>query len=202
MGRILFMRYERGNALFLILIAVALFAALSYAVTQSGRSGGGVDKEQGIILASQLTQYGSEIHNAVTRMLLTGTDENNLDFGLGAGLPCTSGVDCVFATEGGGVTYQTPPSAIYNFEYNFFGISNNEAVSGIGTTAPDILVKLRNITLPVCEAINDGFAISSIGQDSVAGDGTLDAYPLGEPFACYLIAGGTHYSYYHVFKER
>jgi len=64
------MKSQKGNALFLILIAVALFAALSYAVTQSGRSGGGVDKEQAIISASNFVQQMNYIRTEIQRLYL------------------------------------------------------------------------------------------------------------------------------------
>ena len=59
-----------GNVLFLILIAVALFAALSYAVTNSGRTGGGqaLSRDQAKIKASELLQYASYIQQTMTRL--------------------------------------------------------------------------------------------------------------------------------------
>src|ERR1700761_7280485 len=65
-------RAESGNALFLILIAVALFAALSYAITQSGRGGGNVSNQTALITAGQITEAPADIRAAVARMLITG----------------------------------------------------------------------------------------------------------------------------------
>ena len=62
---------EKGNVLFLILIAVALFAALSYAVTQSTRSGGGsADRERSILSSASLTQGPTALRTSLIRMVL------------------------------------------------------------------------------------------------------------------------------------
>src|SRR5690606_2698113 len=64
---------ESGNVLFLILIAVALFAALSYAVTQSTRSGGGdASGETNLISSAQVTQYPASVRTSLVRMIIGG----------------------------------------------------------------------------------------------------------------------------------
>ncbi len=74
--------YQSGNVLFLILIAVALFAALSYAVTSSNRSSGGnADPEKAKANAAAIIQYGAALRSAVMRMKVSnGCTDDTLDF--------------------------------------------------------------------------------------------------------------------------
>ena len=104
---------QQGNALFLILISVALFAALSYAVTQSGRSGGSADKEKTIIHASEIVEYAASLQYSVMRMSLLGTVDTNFSFAnsFDSGYehtPPQPSENQVFSTNGGSVPYMVP----------------------------------------------------------------------------------------------
>lgn len=120
---------EHGNALFLILIAVALFAALSYAVTQSGRGGGNVDRETLLIETAQLVQYISSITQAVQRLqLINGCSDTQISLlydSDGDGTAETNGDDAffnpnapadgscnVFSPNGGAITYIQPSDTL------------------------------------------------------------------------------------------
>src|ERR1700685_795686 len=78
MKKIIRNRRERGNALFLILIAVALFAALGYAITQSGRGGGNISNQTALITAAQVTEAPAGLRSAISRMVLSGVSGTSL----------------------------------------------------------------------------------------------------------------------------
>jgi hypothetical protein len=69
---------SKGNALFLILIGVALFAALSYAITSSDRGSGGIAKEQGRLDAGELQQRLTMIKVAYEKLRLQGCAFNQI----------------------------------------------------------------------------------------------------------------------------
>lgn len=123
------MKAQNGNALFLILIAVALFAALSYAVTQSGRGGGNVDRETLLIETAQLIQYIGSINQAVQRLQLVngcsdieisllydsdedGTVETNGDDEFFNPNAPADGSCNVFSSNGGAITYIRPSDVL------------------------------------------------------------------------------------------
>ena len=172
---------ERGNALFLILIAVALFAALSYAITQSGRGGGTIDRETVVITAGQVVEQPAAVRTAVTRMIITGTSANSITF-TGA----ASAAD-VFdtATGGGGAANLAPPVAACqtaadcaSWYYVPATTGNGIFITGVGSastsantaTGGSAMAVLQGtdgagtqsgLTLTVCTQIQKGLGFSS-----------------------------------------
>ena len=115
----------RGNILFLILLAVVLFAALSYAVTSSMRGGGkDVSDEQAQTGAAAITQYVSLIRSEVQRLMMVNDCKlSNLDWrddyykryngsfayaGSASNAPVSPKTGCaIFTAYGGNITPQS-----------------------------------------------------------------------------------------------
>ncbi len=179
-------RSESGNVLFLILIAVALFAALSYAVTQSTRSGGGdASSETNLVNSAQVTQYPASIKTAITRMnvsLSVSSDllEFNTPATFGALTDPTYGV---FHPSGGGATYAqapndvmvsagTNPTGIWIFnsenEVHNVGTSAGAATSTTGTA--DVIAFLPDIKKAICDKINSELGITGVTVEAATID--------------------------------
>ena len=213
---------EKGNALFLILIAVALFAALSYAITQSGRGGGSIDRETAMIAASQITQYPSSLRTAITRMVITGVAVSQVDFTN----PSTGLETEVFDYSGGGATVQTPPSSSGATAWGYKDVkdaTNGYYIWDVGSNTNiigrDIVAYLPSVSIAVCQQINKGLGISGdIPVQTVAvnyvgtgatvpvsvteGTGAANVFgaKFGEAFLCFKNA--TTYDYYHALVEQ
>lgn len=154
-----------GNALFLILIAVALFAALAYAITQSGRGSGSVSREQGLLSVAQMLQYASGIEQAVQRMRLVNncslaqiSFENDTVAGYENTLSPTDLSCHVFDPAGGGQVWQNPPSGIPKIGngYYFSGcyrMGRSQQVNGSWHRAA-LLMFLGGLTREQCLEIN------------------------------------------------
>lgn len=153
---------ERGNALFYVLIAVALFAALSLTVsnqnnTQEAQTLGA---EQVELLAAQIMGQSSQIENAIQQMTFTGSTISDLDFTLpsATGFNTGSNIHKVFHPSGGGVTLNpldekaieqlsaSPPAGWY------LGRFNN--VEWTKTTGTDVLLVAYQISEDTCASIN------------------------------------------------
>tara|TARA_B100001971_G_scaffold197705_1_gene206673 strand:+ start:629 stop:1378 length:750 start_codon:yes stop_codon:yes gene_type:complete len=184
-----------GNALFLILIAVALFAALSYAVTQSGRGGGSIDREQASLAGAQLSSYVASMANAVTRMrLVSGCTESDFSFNYDSdgdgdyidtddtynnnGAP--GDYSChIYHSNGGGIT-RIDPAQINGLTDGASSIEvyGTGMIAGAGTDghvaeSTDLALFIRNLTEDACLAISLGTGLDKIYIDS----GDLNAFP-------------------------
>ncbi len=162
---------EAGNVLFLILIAVALFAALSYAVTQSTRSSGDASSETNLISSASITQYPSAIRTATVRMIINGTGPTELLFDPPSSFGSLSAVQQarnVFHPSGGQATFQNAPADImannaqgqwfFNTHFEVLNLGTAVASSSDGN---EIIGFLPGIKQGICSKLNDEAGIGT-----------------------------------------
>lgn len=176
-----------GNVLFLILIAVALFAALSYAVSQSNRGGGqGADREVALTNTSVIQQYPANIRGSTSRMMVNGIQLDALKFNPPSDFSSlTDEREGVFHPNGGAIIYENaPPDVMQASGSNPSGqwvYSLNFEVSGIGTNGTgslngnDLTAFLVGVNLTACQTVNQKMGISispipTISNASLGGD--------------------------------
>ena len=157
----------RGNILFLILIAVALFGALSFAVTQTGRASGNAAKENSVLDTASVTQSPSAVKTAVTRLVLSGVAPLDLYFNKpsefdGAGFAYFVGKEGrgVFHPAGGGAVYQTVPAPVtsggvaLDWTYSLDFEIPQLGASASGYEGNELIAFADGITKTVCDKIN------------------------------------------------
>lgn len=171
---------ESGNVLFLILIAVALFAALSYAVTSSTNSGGGdANEESALVNSAAVTQYPASIKTAILRMQVSkGLSPLNLKFDLPPFASLVTSEEGVFHPDGGGATYAQAPvdvmvgtgplatNATGEWFFNYDFEIENVSTTAASTDGNEIIAFLPGITEAICEKINEELGITGIPATS------------------------------------
>jgi hypothetical protein len=181
---------EKGNILFLILIAVALFAALSYAVTGSSRSGGHtISKDKAKIAAAEIVQYATQLEQAVTRLrVINKCTANQISFDLHQNTMKTSGgsdynlnnpyapsdFSChVFRPEGGGVAPRLLPAHLVidpalkpsGTLHPQAQLVSATAVQDVGSPEADLLLWYGSFSAELCMAINEYLGVENLATN-------------------------------------
>lgn len=166
---------QRGNILFLILLAVVLFAALSYAVTSSTRGGGNdASPEKAQAIASQIINYATLVENTIQRLKASGCRDTELSFQNNTFSGYTNnntpgdGRCKLFDPVGGGISTQKWSDTELD-ESNegsaFYGetvINGGAYIVNVGTPSTgELILWVPYIDMETCKAINKtmfGFA--------------------------------------------
>ncbi len=226
-----------GNAIWFILLAIVLIGALTMTLSRGGSS---VDQsgdfERARVIVTQMMRYAKGLEVAVQNMQMRGISESDISFENAVTTTDYSHANCdsatrkeclVFHVEGGGMTYQAPPSrAASATEWIFTGDINVGSTAGpVGTTAAatgnDLLIVLEGVRKAVCIQLNREVDVDNPGGDppvdttgvsygayggSFSGNKVLEGDPGTDlnrkRTGCYYDDGTDKYYFYHVLLVR
>lgn len=218
---------QSGNVFFIVMVAVALFAALMFTFSRGARQGGdNLSAKQADVMASDILTYVQRVERGVSRVYGRGFSENAISFqneyisGY-ENANCTSNRCQVFHKDGGAVAYRQLDSSWSNSSSNWNFTGENYVV-GIGTdcnnaSCSELLMVLDDVPSVLCAALNKRLSIAppipqDNGIDLTEYDGAFAynaANDIGDDdarleevrTACFEESGGNNY-FYHVLMER
>ena len=170
---------QRGSSLFIILIAIALFAALSYAISRSGQGTAGLSREKIRLLASDTIDIGNGLAEAVIKLRLRGIADTKISFenAIVSGYTnaaCSSGTCKVFDFDGGGKDWETIPADINGGVE--MGVTGNLAVQNMGSTAADLVMIIPALSSDICNKINSLLGVDTSATPSVIASITANKF--------------------------
>lgn len=155
------MTSQRGNAFVYILIAVVLFAGLTFAITSNMQNS--ADKEiseaQAKTAATQILAYASEAQNAINRMTMNGTEIDDIDFTMPSNASFNNAptINKLFHPDGGGLQYKNLPvnsSNLTTTPANAYYVGKDNNFEWTPTASRDVLFTAFSLKKEVCQELN------------------------------------------------
>ncbi len=183
---------ESGNVLVYILIAVALFAALGFAVSNMMRtSGTTVSGEKDVVFASEALNYAKTMRDMVQFLRISkGCDENEISFERSpfdgsdsdyVNVSAPSDFSChLFHPKGGAMGYQAGTKDINGaINWIFTGANDGQNVGNQCNmdNCADLIAILPNVTQALCRKINETLGIAEDNNYMTQEDNSFEIDP-------------------------
>ncbi len=168
--------HENGNAIWLILLTIALFSILGAVISRNSASidqTGSIESDR--IKAAAMLRYAKSIETAVQTMLLNGVSENDLDFVAMAGhdnTNCNTPECEIFNIAGGGVDYQSAQDILDDDSFTgSWHVTTGNRVYQFGCDdsnngCTELLLIARDLPKSICLQINRIQDITNTGNDA------------------------------------
>jgi len=185
-------KLEHGNVLVYILIAVALFAALGFAVSNMMRSSGtGVSGEKNVISASEVLDYAKSMRDMVHYLRISnGCNENEISFERSpfdgtdsdyVNPKAPSDYSChVFHPYGGAMGYQAGSEDVNGaLDWIFTGTNDGENIGNQCNqdSCVDLMAILPGLSKGLCRKVNESLGIAADNNYMTQEDNSFEVDP-------------------------
>lgn len=161
---------QSGNAFFMILMAIVLFAALAFTFSRGMQQGGeNISSRQAELAASDILSFAQKLERGVQSVLARGVSESDISFDSDAD-PAYDNTKCsdspsnddylrceqgkIFGPQGAKLAWSTPPQDSNNGQNYFFGVNQAGPVTETANAKSRDLVLLLPVKPRICAEIN------------------------------------------------